>query len=224
MIIESATTKAIKVANKLNLRIPFDIQFFAAGGDAGTGSTGTDTGTGEPGTGEPGTGLEGGEQTPSFDDLLKDKANQSEFDKRVAKALETAKSKWQTEQAKAIEDAKTEAEKLAKMNAEQKAQYEKEKQEADFNKRMKDLTTRELKAEAYEQLAEKNLPKELVELLNYESADTVKASMEAVEKAFQCAVEKAVNEKLKGKGAPKAGDGASNELQAQIAKAMRGQI
>lgn len=222
MIIESATTKAIRVADKLNLRIPFDVQFFAGGGDGGQGDgEGEGTGQGDgTGTGD----QNNGEGTKSFDDLLKDKAYQSEFDKRVAKALETAKGKWSTEQQKAIEDAKTEAEKLAKMNAEQKAQYEKEKQEADFNKRMKDLTTRELKAEAYEQLAEKSLPKELVELLNYESADTVKASMEAVEKAFQSAVEKSVNEKLKGKGNPKTGDGTGDALTAQIAKAVRGQI
>ncbi|WP_410495023.1 DUF4355 domain-containing protein [Cellulosilyticum sp. ST5] len=221
MIIESATTKAIKVADKLNLRIPFDIQFFAEGGE-GTGSIGTDPGTGEPGTGL--EGGEGGEQTPSFDDLLKDKANQSEFDKRVAKALETAKSKWQTEQQKAIEDAKTEAEKLAKMNADQKAQYEKEKQEADFNKRLADLNTRELKATAKETLASEGLPLELAEVLNYADADTCNKSIEAVKTAFQSAVEKAVNEKLKGKGAPKAGDQGSDALSAQIAKAIRGQI
>ena len=211
--------KGIETTQNLRFPLKLNLQHFAEGGDAATG----EAGTGETGT--EGTGEEGQGNTPqSFDDLLKDKTYQSEFDKRVAKALETAKGKWSAEQQKAIEDAKTEAEKLAKMNAEQKAQYEREKQEADFNKRMKDLTTRELKAEAYEQLAEKNLPKELVEILNYESAESVKSSMEAVEKAFQSAVEKAVNERLKGKGTPKAGDGASNDLQAQIAKAMRGQI
>lgn len=200
---EIATTKTM----------PLNIQFFADGGDGGQGA-GEGNGQGDgAGTGEP-----GGEK--SFDDLLKDKAYQSEFDKRVAKALETAKGKWTTEQQKAIEDAKTEAEKLAKMNADQKAQYEREKQESDFNKRLKELTARELKAEAYEQLAEKNLPKDLIDILNYESADTVKASMEAVEKAFQSAVEKAVNEKLKGKGTPKSG-AETNTLQAQIAAAMR---
>lgn len=222
MIIESATTKAIKVADKLNLRIPFDIQFFADGGDGGQGAgEGEGTGQGD-GTG---TGAEGnGEGQKSFDDLLKDKAYQSEFDKRMAKGLETAKAKWQAEQAKAIEDAKTEAEKLAKMNAEQKAQYEKEKQEADFNKRMSELTTRELRAEAKDTLASEGVPLELADVLNYTDAEACKKSIESVKTAFQSAVEKAVNEKLKGKGAPKAGDGASNELQAQIAKAMRGQI
>lgn len=37
----------------------------------------------------------------------------SEADKRAAKALETAKAKWQAEQAKALEDAKSECARLA---------------------------------------------------------------------------------------------------------------
>lgn len=203
-----------KEMKQRKLWMPLDIQFFAEPAQAEP-TPGTEPST-EPGT-EP-------SQTPSFDDLLKDKAYQSEFDKRMAKGLETAKTKWQAEQAKAIEDAKTEAEKLAKMNAEQKAQYEREKQEADFNKRMSELTTRELKAEAKDTLASEGLPLELADVLNYTDAEACKKSIESVKTAFQSAVEKAVNEKLKGKGAPKTGDGASNELQAQIAKAMRGQI
>ena len=35
---------------------------------------------------------------PTFDDLLKDKNHQAEFDRRVTKALETAKAKWQQEE------------------------------------------------------------------------------------------------------------------------------
>ena len=38
------------------------------------------------------------ENTPkSFDEILNDKEYQSEFDKRVAKALDTAKTKWKEE-------------------------------------------------------------------------------------------------------------------------------
>lgn len=213
-----------RIATTQNLRFPLklNLQHFAEGGDGGQGDgNGEGNGQGDgAGTGD----QNNGEGTKSFDDLLKDKANQSEFDKRVAKALETAKGKWQTEQVKAIEEAKTEAEKLAKMNADQKAQYEREKQEADFNKRLADLNARELKATAKETLSSEGLPLELAEVLNYSDADSCSKSIEAVKTAFQSAVEKAVNEKLKGKGAPKAGDGASNDLQAQIAKAMRGQI
>lgn len=137
-------------------------------------------------------------QGVSFDDFLKDPKNQAEFDRRVNKSLETAKSKWETEKQTAIDDAKKEAEKLAKMNAEQRAEHERQKREADFAKRERELTTRELKAGALEILTQKGIPKELAEVLNYESAETCNASIAAVEKSFQQAVEASVNEKLRG--------------------------
>lgn len=177
------------------------------GANGGSG-TGADGGNGE-GAGEGTQGQEGGDK--SFDDVLKDKKYQSEFDKRVAKALETAKSKWETDYQAKIQEAKTEAEKLAKMNADQKAEYEKQKKLDELAKREKDITTRELRATAYETLAEKNLPKELVDTLNYESAETCNKSIEAVEKAFQSAVEKAVNDKLRGGNPPKGGQGSNNQ-------------
>lgn len=171
-----------------------------------TGADGGTTETGETGTDNTGTEeSKEGKEDKNFDDVLKDKKYQSEFDKRVAKALETAKSKWETDKATELENAKTEAEKLAKMNAEQKAKYAEEKRIAELEKREKDITTRELKAQAYETLAEKGLPKDLVEILNYSDAETCNASIEAVEKAFQSAVEKAVNEKLRGGNPPKGG-------------------
>lgn len=190
-----------------------------AGGSTGNGDTGTDTN----GTEE--TEASGDEQTETktFDDVLKDKAYQSEFDKRVSKALETAKSKWEADYNSKLETAKTEAEKLAKMNADEKAKYAEEKRIGELEKREKDITTRELKATAYETLAEKNLPKELVDILNYSDAEQCNKSIEAVEKAFQSAVEKAVNEKLRGGNPPKSGQ-SNNSLQDSIAKAMRGQI
>lgn len=200
-------------------KFPLNIQFFADGGDSGQG----DTGTGDQGTGDQGQDSDGEEDEskhPSFDDFLKDKAMQSEFDKRIAKALETAKGKWETAKAKELEDAKTEAEKLAKMNADQKAEYEKQKREEDFNKRLADLNMRELKATAKETLASEGLPLELAEVLNYTDADTCNKSIEAVKTAFQSAVEKAVNERLKGKGTPKAGDGSGNAFDAQLRNAF----
>ena len=188
----------------------------AGTGGAGTGGEGKPNGTG----GEPGEGNSGSEGDKSFDDILKDKKYQSEFDKKVAKALETAKSKWETDYQAKIKEAKTEAEKLAKMNADQKAEYEKQKREDELAKREKDITTRELRAAAYETLAEKNLPKELVDILNYESAETCNKSIEAVEKAFQSAVEKAVNDKLRGNGAPKGRNGSKTNYTMEDLKKM----
>lgn len=183
--------------------------FFEADGGTGNGTSGTeaDNGNGE-GAGE---GTQGQEGDKSFDDVLKDKKYQSEFDKRVAKALETAKGKWETDYQAKIEEAKTEAQKLAKMNADQKAEYEAQKKLDELTKREKDITTRELRAAAYETLAEKNLPKELVDILNYSDAEQCNKSIEAVEKAFQSAVEKAVNDKLRGGNPPKGGQGDNNQ-------------
>lgn len=188
----------------------FMTQPFMAPDNGGTGSGGS----GEPGTqtganSGSGTGSsEGdGKGEKSFDDILSDKKYQSEFDKRVAKALETAKSKWEKEKAAELQDAKQEAEKLAKMNAEQKAKYAEDKRIEELNKREREITTRELKAQAYEILAEKSLPKELIATLNFTDAEQCNKSIEAVEKAFQSAVEKAVNAKLRGKDTPKGAQG-----------------
>lgn len=137
---------------------------------------------------------------PTFDDMLKNKNFQSEFDKRVTKAIETSKAKWD-EEAKAE---KEEAAKLAKMNAEEKARHEHEKREKAVAEREAAVAKRELTAEAISQLSEKGLPVTLADCLNYTNAEECKKSMEKLEKAFNSAVEKRVNDMLRGTP-PKAG-------------------
>lgn len=134
-------------------------------------------------------------QTPSFDDVLSQNNYKAEFDKKLKQALQTAQTEWETQQQEKI----TEAEKLKKMNADEKAKYELDKRAKELDKKEKDITTRELKAQAYETLAEKNLPKELIDALNFSDAETCNASIEAVEKAFQNAVKKAVDDRLRSK-------------------------
>ena len=134
-------------------------------------------------------------QTPSFDDVLSQNNYKAEFDKKLKQALQTAQTEWETQQQEKI----TEAEKLKKMNADEKAKYELDKRAKEVDKKEKDITTRELKAQAYETLAEKNLPKELIDALNFSDAETCNASIEAVEKAFQNAVKKAVDDRLRSK-------------------------
>ena len=63
----------------------------------------------------------------TFDDFLKDGKNQAEFDKRVQKAINTAKTNWE----ELMNSEKSEAEKLAKMNKEQKLEYQAQKEKAD---------------------------------------------------------------------------------------------
>ena len=58
-----------------------------------------------------------------FDTILKDPKYQAEFDKRIAKAIETAKGKWDEE----AEAARKEMEENAKLTAEEKIKKQMEK-------------------------------------------------------------------------------------------------
>lgn len=222
-----------RIFGRAHCVMPMNLQFFAepdggagggAGGAGGGGTSGNAGGAGaEPGAaggeGAAGQGAEGGTSQAagspmSFDDFLKDPKNQAEFDRRVGKALETSRSKMQAEINTKVQEAVTEAERLAKMNAEQKAQYEREKKEKEIADREAAITKRELMATAKEQLAEKGLPISLADVLNYASAEECSASIEAVGKAFQEAVEKAVNDRLSGGKPPKkAGDKAAYTME-----------
>lgn len=155
----------------------------------------------------------------TFDELLADKEHQAEFDRRVQKAIGTAKEKWEL----LLDDKLSEAEKLARMTKEEKAQYQQQKQEKALAAREADITRRELMAEAKNTLAEKELPVGLAEVLNYADADSCSKSIEAVEKAFQKAVQAAVEEKLKGGTPPKkAPSGGEEDLAKQVENLMMG--
>ena len=191
-----------RVFGKARCKVPMNLQYFAEGGEEDTGAEG---------------GAQGAAgSSMSFDDYLKDPKNQAEFDRRVSKALETNRTKMQADIEKQIADAKTEAEKMAKMNADQKAQYEREKQEKELADREAAITKRELTATAKEQLAEKGFPISLAAILNYTNAEECAASIDAVGKAFQEAVEKAVTDRLAGGKPPKKADGATAYTMDQI--------
>ena len=116
-----------RVLGRARCKMPMNLQFFAEDGAAGGGAGGS--ASGDAGAADGAGAAEGGAATPpSFDDFLKDPKNQAEFDRRVAKALDTNRTKMQADIEAKMAEARTEAEKMAKMNAEQKAQYEREKQ------------------------------------------------------------------------------------------------
>lgn len=146
-------------------------------------------------------GAENGAQTQNngtqtFDDMLKN-GYQGEFDRRVNKAIATALANKQN-------DLVTEAQKLARMTAEQKAEHERKQREEQLAQREAEITRRELTAQAKDTLAGKGLPIELAATLNYTDADACSVSLAAVEKAFAAAVSKAVDERLR-QPAPKSG-------------------
>ncbi|KMO46920.1 scaffolding protein [Lacticaseibacillus rhamnosus] len=121
----------------------------------------------------------------------------SEADKRVAKALEKAKAKWQEEQAKALEDAKSEGARLAKMSADEKARELEKQRQAALDKREAELNQRELSASTKSLLVDKGLPGQLADsLVALGDADKIKATVETLEKSIQETVNKQVEAKL----------------------------
>ena len=202
-------------------KVPMNLQLFAEGGDGAGADGGNGGGSGESAGGEGGAG---GDTPPSFDDFLKTGGNQAEFDRRVQKAVNTAVTKAQEKWQALADDKLSEAEKLAKMTMEEKAQYMQQKREKKLTDREAAITRKELMAEAKNTLASDGLPQELAEVLDYSDADTCKKSMEKVKEVFQRAVETAVEEKLKGGKPPKKAPGgdAQKALEEQVYNIMMG--
>lgn len=202
-------------------KVPMNLQLFAEGGDGAGADGGNGGGSGEGAGGEGGAG---GDTPPSFDDFLKTGGNQAEFDRRVQKAVNTAVTKAQEKWQALADDKLSEAEKLAKMTKEEKAQYMQQKREKELTDREAAITRKELMAEAKNTLASDGLPQELAEVLDYSDADTCKKSMEKVKEVFQRAVETAVEEKLKGGKPPKKAPGGDTQkaLEEQVYNIMMG--
>ena len=198
--------------------IPMKLQIFAEGGEDGDGAGAGDGNGGGSGIDNPG----GADPKPiSFDDFLKGDGNQAEFDRRVQKAVNTAVTNAQEKWKALTDDKLSEAEKLAKMTKEEKAQYLQQKKEKELIDRETEITRKELMAEAKNTLAEKKLPAGLADVLNYADADSCSKSISAVEKAFQEAVETAVQDRLKGGKPPKKAPENNDDLEKQIEEAMR---
>lgn len=187
------------------------LQIFAEGEGTGT--------PGEPGGNDPGAGSGATTQTEplSFDDFLSQEGNQAEFDRRVQKAINTAVSnaqkKWQT-----MTDGKvSEAEKLAQMTSEEKAEYRAKKAEQELADLKKQMALGDMAKTARKMLSEENIsvPDEIIMNLVSDDAEKTKSSVEAFAKVFKDAVQAAVKGALKG-NPPKANNGGTTVTREQI--------
>lgn len=173
-------------------QLRLDIQFFAQGG--------------EPSSNNP---KQNPPADPPNDESISFK-NQSELDsfvdKRIAKALETAKGKWEKDFATKLEEEKKEAERLAKLSATERKEAEYKKREEELNNRLKEIETRELKAETIKELNEKKLPASFADFLMSDTAENTLENIKVFKKSFDEAVEQVVNERLKGEP-PQTGTG-----------------
>ena len=147
-----------------------------------------------------------------FDELLKDREFQSEFDRRISRALETARSKWAQETRQKIEQARREEQQLARMSNDERISQEYAQREAELNQRENLLIERELRAEAVKMLNERGLPPELAGAINYSSEEMMKNSMETAELAFRAAVQSGVEQRMRGNTPCAAHRGAGKEM------------
>ena len=166
---------------KKKFMFPLDIQLFADDNSGDGSGNDDDQGTGQDNQ----DSGEGGQETKTF--------TQEELDKIVQGRIAKERKAWE----KHLEDEKTEAQKLETMSEKEKKKYQEEKRIKELDDREAAITRRELTAQAKVQLADKGIPTELAEILNLTDAESCKKSIEIVEKAFQTAVEKAVEEKIK---------------------------
>ncbi|HHG8037245.1 TPA: DUF4355 domain-containing protein [Streptococcus pneumoniae] len=112
----------------------------------------------------------------------------------IGKMLSAERSKWEAEQ----EAKENEAKKLAKMNADEKQKYQLEQREQELADREKAIARKELTAEAKAMLSERDLPVELVNVVDLTSAETVSESITSIQKAWEESVQKGVSERMKG--------------------------
>lgn len=107
----------------------------------------------------------------------------------------------------AREEGRTEAERLAQMTEQQRAEHDRQQaeqaardRETELTRREAEITRRELRAEAIDTLAQRGLPTMLEQLLDYSGADACNTSIDTVERVFRDAVQKGVNERLRASG------------------------
>ena len=106
----------------------------------------------------------------------------AEFGKAVAAEIAKARATWESEQAEALELAKSEGERLAKLTKDERAKEE----EAE----------REMKMATMALLVEEGLPQEFLGHVLAPTAEEVKAKISDLRNVFDKEVEKRVNERL----------------------------
>ena len=127
--------------------------------------------------------------------------SQSELDSIIEKRLGKERAKWE----KKVKEEADEAARMAQMSEaeRQQALFEKrvrdfEEREAAFNQAQEALMREKMLNETSKQLSNKGLPLDFAEKLMASTAEDTLANIDAFEKQWQAAIEKAVDSKLKG--------------------------
>ena len=165
----------------------------------------------DPAVADPaGTDPAGGQDPAVADPAGTDPKNEPEkkyTDEDVNRIIDRKFAEWEKKQSKA----KSEAEKLAGMNAEQKEKYENEQLKKQVEELLRKDALGKMATVARGMLGEKNISvsDDLIEMLISDDAEKTKSSVDSFITAFQSAVEKAVKDALKGNPPKKTSEPAS---------------
>jgi Domain of unknown function (DUF4355) len=123
---------------------------------------------------------------------------EAESDRKLAKALDKKQKEWEAQLDQKLADAKKDAEQYAKLT-------QKEKEDADYKKRLdaldkreRELNTKQLRSEVETDLKDEGLPAAFAEsLIKLEDNEKIKEAVSNIKKEFDEAVNSAVKEKLR---------------------------
>lgn len=133
-----------------------------------------------------------------------EKSEKKYSDADVDKIIDKKFAEWQKKQQKEID----EAQKLATMNATQKAEYERDQLKKELDEYKKQASLAEMSKTARKMLSDSGITikDELLSMLVTTDAEETKTAIDSFTKAFKEAVEAEVKDRLKG-NAPKASTG-----------------
>ena len=134
-----------------------------------------------------------------FDEILKDPKYQAEFDKRIAKAIETAKGKWDEE----AEAKRKELEEEAKLTAEEKIKKQMEKltqenenyKANEARRAMKDASLEYIKSKGYS-----NAIADLVDLSSFKDENDMHTRLDNINTNLSNTISRELDNKLKENG------------------------
>lgn len=149
------------------------------------------------------------EQEEVKQEEAKQEAEKKYTDEDVDKLIAKKYAKLKADAEKEVEEARAEAEKLAKMNATEKLEHEKTKLQKELEELRREKNLNMMKDEAIQMLEEKNISinSGILSILVTDKADTTKENVENFVDLFNKAVDKEVTERLKGPTPKKMGGG-----------------
>jgi hypothetical protein len=123
---------------------------------------------------------------------------EAESDRKLAKALEKKQKEWEDQLDQRIADAKKDAEQYAKMTQKEREDAEFKKRLEALDKRERELNTKQLRSEVESDLKDEGLPAAFAEsLIKLEDNEKIKEAVSSIKEEFDAAVNNAVKEKLR---------------------------